>query len=109
MIKWIGNPREFRVSGNEGSISRIIGGVDSGEYEFPHQVSIQLMSAMGGKTHICSGTIYNESIIITSALCLEGRETNLRILAGLHNYLGNDQLGQASYGTRVVKHPKFNK
>ncbi|XP_017097742.2 trypsin delta-like [Drosophila bipectinata] len=45
---------------------RIIGGEDISIEKVPRQVSLQL----GGK-HICGGSIYNESYIITAAHCVE--------------------------------------
>lgn len=68
--------------------SRIVGGINARENEFPYQVSLQASGQ-----HFCGGSIIADTWILTAAHCKLDRN-DLEAVAGEHSLLyesGNEQ------------------
>ncbi|XP_055599853.1 chymotrypsin-2-like [Uranotaenia lowii] len=80
--------------------SRMAGGQDAPEGDFPYQVSLRL-----GGIHYCGGAILNQRWIITAASCASGvAPSALEIVAGTYS-LSNG--GTSHTADRIVIHPNF--
>lgn len=73
----------------------IVGGTNANIADYPWQVSLQIKSGSGG-SHICGGSIINESWILTAQHCTTGTAAStMRIAAGM------SKLSQASSGGQI--------
>lgn len=81
--------------------SRLINGTNATHHQFPHQVSLQLLSGR----HFCSGAILNSYWVITAAQCVVALKPEaFAVVIGAH-YVANDGI---PYPVRdVVVHPQF--
>ncbi|XP_053685772.1 chymotrypsin-2-like [Sabethes cyaneus] len=82
--------------------SRITGGSDAGEGQFPYQVSLRDLQL----AHFCGGAILNSRWIITSASCVFGvNPSNLLVLTGSQSLTRGGTNHQVN---RIVIHPNFS-
>ena len=51
--------------------TRIVGGRNASEGEFPWQVSIRAKSSLGDFSHICGGSILSSNTIVTAGHCVK--------------------------------------
>lgn len=90
--------------------SRIVGGQDSSEGEWPWQVSLHIKNSI----HVCGASIISESWLVTAAHCVQD-EPKVRlsqpgtweVYLGLHS---QKELAKAEkrYLKRVIAHPSYN-
>lgn len=93
-----------------GSLSRVVGGENAAEGQFPYQVSLQV--GIGPLSqHFCGGSILNERLVLTAAHCvlpiLEYHLTAFTMIrAGLTN-LKNPGSGQTVGVEKLMHHEGF--
>jgi len=84
---------------------RIVGGRDALLGEYPHQIS--LLSGGVSGSHICGGSIIDETTIITAAHCAEAA-SRFAVRVG-HNTLTNPETGSQTVAvSSVVVHELFD-
>lgn len=85
----------------------IVGGTSTNIGEYPWQVSLQVKSGSNG-SHICGGSILNESWILTAQHCTHGSSASqLRIAAGMSKLSQDDTLGQVRSVAEIVEFPGY--
>lgn len=85
----------------------IVGGSNADINEYPWQVSLQIRSGSNG-SHICGGSILNESWILTAQHCTHGSTASqLRIAAGMSRLSQDDSLGQVRNVAKIVEFPGY--
>ncbi|XP_035783469.1 chymotrypsin-2-like isoform X2 [Anopheles albimanus] len=97
-----GPARLPRNASNDGKGSRIIGGNDATDGQFPYQVSLQTAS----NYHYCGGSIIAPRWILSAAHCTVGMTT-----ANVNVYVGSvaRSSGGVYYSSmRIVNHPTYN-
>jgi len=82
---------------------KIVGGIDSGRFEFPYMVGIR----SNGK-HFCGGVIVNQDWIITTAHCAQGPVDSYRIVAGDHDNSNDDGSEQLRDVTEIHAHEEYD-
>lgn len=85
---------DFTGSTGQDGISRIIGGSDADQGEWPWQVSMEGRTGNGGWSHFCGGSVIHPRLVLTAAHCVSGlldngqvgfRPTeNFRVRIGTH-------------------------
>lgn len=81
----------------------IVGGTDANIADYPWQVSLQVGSGSNG-SHICGGSILNESWILTAQHCTHGSSASeLRIAAGMSRLSQDDSKGQVRNVAKIVE------
>lgn len=86
---------------------RLAGGELVQTFEFP------FMTAIYHKTMSCSGTIVSEDWVLTAAHCFYinhifgVRPNDVKVIAGLVNYVKQSQFTQIRQGTEVHIHPNY--
>merc|ERR1719309_238340 len=91
--------------GQSNSITKIIGGEETEQHEYPWQV---LLFA-GGRKPICGGTIIGSKAILTAAHCIiEGK--TYRIKLGVHDHTKRERfVQQYRVPSKMIKvHPDYN-
>nr|AAD00320.1 plasminogen activator sPA [Scolopendra subspinipes] len=87
--------------------NRIVGGEAAEPGEFPWQISLQVVSWYGSY-HYCGGSILDESWVVTAAHCVEGMNpSDLRILAGEHNFKKEDGTEQWQDVIDIIMHKDY--
>ncbi|XP_051169793.1 chymotrypsin-2-like isoform X2 [Leptopilina boulardi] len=82
------------------NITRIVGGMEAEEGQFPYQVSLQ----RNGR-HFCGGSILNERWILTAAHCLRGRySSSITVMTGITDL---DSFGDAYEGELKIIHEDY--
>merc|ERR1719244_1008275 len=90
--------------GQTNRISKIVGGVETEQNEYPWQVG--LLSSRFSSTPFCGGTLISNTEVLTAAHCTEGGGANY-VLLGEHDLTAND--GQSVVQVCGVKdHPDYN-
>ncbi|XP_005175136.1 trypsin eta-like [Musca domestica] len=96
------------VTATGGLESRIVGGVEESIAASPHLVSLRYKKNQSSPfEHRCSGTIYSESIVLTTATCVIGLEANhIHVLAGSTYRTGQDS--PLYLVEKYLLHPDYN-
>merc|ERR1712029_717166 len=83
-------------------IGRIVGGEEAQDGEFPFQVSLRTIGALGS-THFCGGSIISDSWIVTASHCCAGQiPATMHVVAGgikLNNFEGEEENSNAAYAS----------
>jgi secreted trypsin-like serine protease len=95
---------------------KIIGGRDAERNEFPYIVSLRRteIESIQGISHICGGSIINETTILTAAHCLYDVFGNLLtqplsfLVAGGFLGLYTDYPYEYRLATKIIIHPNFD-
>ncbi|KAF4072119.1 hypothetical protein AMELA_G00270730 [Ameiurus melas] len=90
--------------------SRIVGGQDSMEGEWPWQVSLHIKNSV----HVCGASIISDSWLVTAAHCVQD-EPKIRLsqpssweaYLGLHTQKQMDK-AEKRYLKRIIAHPSYN-
>lgn len=89
-------------------IGRIVGGTEAEDGEFPFQVSIRSIGALGS-THFCGGSIIDEYWILTAAHCCKGKgPSGMHVVAGgikLNNFENEEENRNLEH---VFGHPGYS-
>lgn len=86
---------------------RLAGGESVQSFEFP------FMTAIYHKTMSCSGAIVSEDWVLTAAHCFSIshvfgiKPSDIKVIAGLVNYIEQTQYTQIRQGTEVYIHPNY--
>jgi len=94
----------------EPGYTRIVGGEEAREHEFPWMASIS--SGLIGSSHYCGGTILNPEWVLTSSFCVDGRALNtLSVTVGEHDLSsgGPGSTSQTYDVSYVFMHEEYNK
>ncbi|CAL4157996.1 unnamed protein product, partial [Meganyctiphanes norvegica] len=68
--------------------TRIVGGEEAEDGEFPWQISMQ-HHGLFGWSHMCGGSVHSEHYVITAGHCAHGQNAaNILVIAGTNN-IGN--------------------
>jgi trypsin len=89
------------------TVPRIVGGEDAEPGQFPWQVSFQ-RGGFGGYDHICGGSVYDETTVITAGHCCAAVGSDARIVAGEHSLNGNDGTEQEVVVDLIRLHADYN-
>ncbi|XP_007890170.1 transmembrane protease serine 11C [Callorhinchus milii] len=84
-------------------ISRIVGGTDSVQGEWPWQVSLQVR-----RSHVCGASIISDRWLLSAAHCFQGVWANQSQWTA---YMGSTIIGKGTSRAikRIVTHPNFGK
>merc|ERR1712112_682761 len=89
-------------------IGRIVGGEEASDGEFPWQVSLRSIGALGA-THFCGGSIINENWILTAAHCCAGQiPATMHVVAGgikLNNFENEEEPRNLD---AIIGHPDYS-
>merc|ERR1712168_1050289 len=88
-------------------IGRIVGGEEASDGEFPFQVSLRSIGALGA-THFCGGSIINENWIVTAAHCCANQSPfSMHVVAGgikLNNFENEEEPRDVD---KIIGHPNY--
>ncbi|CAK1548132.1 unnamed protein product [Leptosia nina] len=101
--------RHTRDPQESDSESRIIGGENAADGEFPHQVSLRIRNGNNVWQHFCGGSIISERWVLTAAHCTQPFKqymNRMRVVAGTNKLnSGGDQYEFE----KITEHEKYNK
>merc|ERR1712025_1229353 len=88
-------------------IGRIVGGEEAADGEFPWQVSLRTIGAIGS-THFCGGSIIDKDWILTAAHCCAGQiPATMHVVAGgikLNNFENEEEPRNVD---QIIGHPNY--
>merc|ERR1711872_679893 len=88
-------------------IGRIVGGEEAADGEFPWQVSLRTIGAIGS-THFCGGSIIDKDWILTAAHCCAGQiPATMHVVAGgikLNNFENEEEPRNLD---KIIGHPNY--
>merc|ERR550519_1863289 len=89
-------------------IGRIVGGEEAADGEFPWQVSLRSIGALGA-THFCGGSIIDKDWIMTAAHCCAGQlPLTMHVVAGgikLNNFENEEEPRNVA---DIIGHPNYS-
>jgi len=89
-------------------IGRIVGGELAADGEFPFQVSLRSIGALGA-THFCGGSIISDTWIVTAAHCCAGKlPATMHVVAGgvkLNNFENEEENRNLA---QIVSNPRYS-
>merc|ERR1711915_576237 len=89
-------------------IGRIVGGEEAADGEFPWQVSLRQIGAIGA-THFCGGSVLNENWVVTAAHCCAGQTPLfMHVVAGgikLNTGEGEEERRDIE---KIIGHPDYS-
>ncbi|XP_022699689.1 trypsin-1-like [Varroa jacobsoni] len=102
-------PRECGRSRTSPSATRIVGGREALQKEFPWQVSLQMRGKPNQWLHVCGGTLLSPEHVLTAAHCYS-RRSKYRVVAGMHKQgdMSNEAVQAATVSSFVI-HESYNK
>jgi len=81
----------------------VVGGEDAERGEFPHMIQLQYYDS-----HMCGASIIKEDWVLTAAHCVDGESpSSLKLVAGQHSLIGNDNTEQYGEIDQIIVHPKY--
>ncbi|KAH8347926.1 hypothetical protein KR084_002415, partial [Drosophila pseudotakahashii] len=84
----------------------IVGGDQADIADYPYQVSVRLETYM--LLHICGGSVYAPSVVITAGHCIKGRYASyIRIVAGQNSIADLEEQGVKV--SKLIPHAGYNK
>uniref|UniRef100_U5EZD4 Putative trypsin-like serine protease n=1 Tax=Corethrella appendiculata TaxID=1370023 RepID=U5EZD4_9DIPT len=88
--------------------NKVIGGDESGEHEFPYQVSLQWNDGFK-PFHFCGGSIINERTVLTAGHCdvSYDRSGYREVVAGEHDFTYNKGVEQVRQITKFIVHEDY--
>jgi len=90
-----------------GEGSYILGGVEAGQGEFPHQLSQDRLG--GAWSHSCGASLLANNRALSAAHCVQGAAvTILRVIAGLHHRNDHNNGAQISNLASYTIHQQYN-
>jgi trypsin len=89
-------------------IGKIVGGTDAKDGEFPFQVSLRSVAALG-LTHFCGGSIVNENFVLTAAHCCAGQlALAVHVVAGGTKLYVNEGVEQRVNVAKILAHEDYD-
>lgn len=88
-----------KISGS----SRILGGDDAEEGQFPHQVSLQSEG-----THWCGGSIISDRFILCAAHCTQAQHSDPAYLQGIVGSVNRLNGGVHIRFSHIINHPSYD-
>merc|ERR1712123_361826 len=86
-------------------VGRIVGGEEAADGEFPWQVSLRSIGALGA-THFCGGSIIDKDWVLTAAHCCAGQvPASMHVVAGgikLNNFENEEEPRNIDH---IIGHP----
>jgi len=89
-------------------VGRIVGGEEAADGEFPWQVSLRSIGALGA-THFCGGSIIDKDWVLTAAHCCAGQvPASMHVVAGgikLNNFENEEEPRNIDH---IISHPNYS-
>ncbi|XP_030638955.1 ST14 transmembrane serine protease matriptase b [Chanos chanos] len=102
---------ECNCATRERKASRIVGGEDSSEREWPWQVSLHIK----GQGHVCGASVISDRWLVTAAHCVQDTNTikysqpnQWNAILGLHNQVKFNNWTVTRKVKRIISHPDYN-
>lgn len=90
---------------NDTPLTRIVGGKEAIDGQFPYQVSIRKWMSY---QHYCGGAIVSSRFILTAAHCTRGQYTHPSSLYIVVGWTGQETKGDAYSLDAIIPHPAFD-
>jgi trypsin len=89
-------------------VGRIVGGEEAADGEFPWQVSLRQIGAIGA-THFCGGSVINTDWVLTAAHCCAGQTPAfMHVVAGGIKLNANEGEEQRVDIETIIGHPDYD-
>lgn len=98
---------EFDARTAVSKTTRIVGGIEAEEGEWPWMVALISMGQRAYEGQFCGGSLIGSQWVITAAHCTEGQNPeDIEVLIGAH-HLSDDE-GQRFRVDRIIQHPNYD-
>lgn len=90
--------------------SRVVGGHNAEDGQFPHQISLQFQASGISRQHVCGGSILTNDWIMTAGHCYTELPHNNAVyyaVAGITHLNEMSSNRQESKVIKIVVHPKY--